>query len=1798
MKEITHIIHIADLHIRSGDIAKSRYSEYEIVMTRIIEDLSSYQPILNKQAIIIIAGDIFHHKLKIESPGLKLSLNFISGLSKLAQVYIIRGNHDYKQAFPDEPDLIESLLSIDISNVTYLNKTGHYKVHNIGFGLVSIQDALFSGNTQGITQDLPEFPIPTYFDDDDNIQYKIALFHGPVSKTRLPNGMEIMESHSYPLEWFKGYDSVMLGDIHLQQVNNSTRIENNNLNNFKNSIMIDNHLFINKLNWAYPGSTIQQDFGETLLGHGFLIWDLPKNNIQCYHTYNDYGFVTIRKNSENEWLVNIKKQFENKWIPLEKIIIESWFPKNIFLRIKIFTKNHDYLISNEIYKLFQLYNINVIEIRQDYNNKNNIQENNIEIVPENINLASFNTPNLWIEYLQDKIIQNNESDWKSWLFNKEFLILPNTSIDINKNIIAKINDKNIKFNKKLDEYQTDNDAQHNLFTIKKPFIFNYIQWDYILCFRDNNHFNFDNLEDNINSINAKNAQGKTSFLETICISLFGSGFPSRHNKNYSASIICQEKPPTADAKTIIHITINNIKYIITRVFTIKPCDINKIFCDSKNNTIDKIENNNIINIHTGKPAVDLWVETYIGTIQSFLLSCMISQNVDMDFFGLKSNDQKELLDNALCINVATKFHILLKEAKLHHTYIIDTIKTFITSFNNNKEFDNYPQKIIDTKEELENDIKNKELIITSYDNFNAEIRNLQFTNIALFKLGKPILYENISKNKLEYDSISYDISSYDITNITLEIGAYNNSLKNIGLENIISDYNKEDISNKIKITNAQINNIIKPIISINEINIQINSYNQLKNKICEEIINYNNHENNITYINDLVIKIKKNLENINESLTKNKINIEIRKQQLNELLKSQPIQPLKTIQEFNEYKKNICFFENKYSIYQNLIDILEELKKKTFNKPSNDFDKTKVIDVSSYDTLKYLLHDISIEIYDITDKIQKSINTLNNYQLEYNNTIKSQPLQSKNSNNEYLQWKYKFDVVEKKYNTFQNLKIQYDKINDDIQLPFLSKNKIDTELILLKTKLSKLENINYEDILHKQKKYDEILSQIKVIELNINDYNIKHIEILTNKPIVSIDNYLIIDEEYNKLKDILEKSNLPSDIMLLQSIFSKISNYNNIISNAQKRINEHHQILNTMESHPYNPECWACKKQPWKLHKDVINFQINDLNKDITRATKKITKYESLEIIQSHIDTINKFNNIKNKKIIAYDYLQWKINFDYIVEQLDLNKQLYQNLSSILITLQNEITNYEEVKDIQNKINNYDIDINTWQLKNQYDIINNDFNIWNTYDYWTDDNEKNIQFKLWQTKINTFEQDIKDIQLVIHEYNIQQNNLFITQKQIENDILAIDWIKYNEYNEKYTDIYNDTIKWKILIDTQEFWIQEQQKTTYIDLWKNNIIDIEEHILNEQRQYETQYIESQNVSILLQKLETLYKLKIEENELIEKIIILDNYIKVWNSIQILENELILYNKINESWNITDKINDLQHIINNINKINKLKLIIKDYQIAYDLWDEWNYIENNYIFIKDIEININKKQLEISLLQHEFNNYKDTISIIKTHNDYLNIIESRSEMLSSLYNEFAGFNNWIYNDKVIPSLVTSVNDIIKDICNNRPLFIKCNVNKLTNGSISLDWFLQDGPSTPPIEKASGFQKFIVGIAIRIALGSLGASGIKATQLFIDEGFQMLDGDNLAKVNDFLDILLLKYKQIVIVSHLQDLNDCAKKHIIIKRNINETTSQLQFGDKHFYDKPSKIKKIYDKPIKNIKLSIETKKKIIIKK
>ena len=62
---------------------------------------------------------------------------------------------------------------------------------------------------------------------------------------------------------------------------------------------------------AYPSSLIQQNFGEKVTKHGFLLWDIETKDIQEHDIETEYGFYQFRIKSledienDNEILTNL-----------------------------------------------------------------------------------------------------------------------------------------------------------------------------------------------------------------------------------------------------------------------------------------------------------------------------------------------------------------------------------------------------------------------------------------------------------------------------------------------------------------------------------------------------------------------------------------------------------------------------------------------------------------------------------------------------------------------------------------------------------------------------------------------------------------------------------------------------------------------------------------------------------------------------------------------------------------------------------------------------------------------------------------------------------------------------------------------------------------------------------------------------------------------------------------------------------------------------------------------------------------------------------------------------------------------------------------------------------------------------------------------------------------------------------------------------------------------------------------------------------------------------------------------------
>jgi len=268
---LNYIFHLSDLHIRNGDKISCRYDEYNGVFNNTIISIKNKIDELKltfNDFIIIISGDVFHHKNSIENYSLLLYKNFIEKLVKLGRVIIFHGNHDKNQSEIDQPSLVYS-SSFNIENLTILNDTTTFNIDNIGFSYVSIDDTLDIYRNSGRIQDLPRFP-----EIIGDVKYKIGLFHGPIQGMKTDLGFDFGEE-AYDVEKFDGLETVLCGDIHKRQVFD--------IPGKKKAYMI--------------GSTIQQNFGEKITKHGYGVYDIEKDEYDFVDLPNPKPFLSFYINS-------------------------------------------------------------------------------------------------------------------------------------------------------------------------------------------------------------------------------------------------------------------------------------------------------------------------------------------------------------------------------------------------------------------------------------------------------------------------------------------------------------------------------------------------------------------------------------------------------------------------------------------------------------------------------------------------------------------------------------------------------------------------------------------------------------------------------------------------------------------------------------------------------------------------------------------------------------------------------------------------------------------------------------------------------------------------------------------------------------------------------------------------------------------------------------------------------------------------------------------------------------------------------------------------------------------------------------------------------------------------------------------------------------------------------------------------------------------------------------------------------------------------------------------------------------
>lgn len=262
---IKKIIHIADVHIRNFQ----RLEEYTSKLNELNEKIKEITKDYNNDEIrIVISGDIVHSKNSISNELIAFVSSWIRSLEEFGKVIAISGNHDLMVGNMSRVDTLTAIFTASkFSNSIHLDSylgydSGIVPDDNVCWALYSIFTDYRKPNIEQAKKDFPDNTI-------------IGLYHGTIVGATLNNGT-VVES-GIDGDEFYGCDFVAAGDIHKRQ-----------------------EIKRGDVTIVYPGSLIQQTFGETVTQHGFVVWDLEKNNHEFIDLSNEYSLYDFEiKNVED-----------------------------------------------------------------------------------------------------------------------------------------------------------------------------------------------------------------------------------------------------------------------------------------------------------------------------------------------------------------------------------------------------------------------------------------------------------------------------------------------------------------------------------------------------------------------------------------------------------------------------------------------------------------------------------------------------------------------------------------------------------------------------------------------------------------------------------------------------------------------------------------------------------------------------------------------------------------------------------------------------------------------------------------------------------------------------------------------------------------------------------------------------------------------------------------------------------------------------------------------------------------------------------------------------------------------------------------------------------------------------------------------------------------------------------------------------------------------------------------------------------------------------------------------------------
>ncbi len=257
-----------------------------------------------------------------------------------------------------------------------------------------------------------------------------------------------------------------------------------------------------------------------------------------------------------------------------------------------------------------------------------------------------------------------------------------------------------------------------------------------------------------------------------------------------------------------------------------------------------------------------------------------------------------------------------------------------------------------------------------------------------------------------------------------------------------------------------------------------------------------------------------------------------------------------------------------------------------------------------------------------------------------------------------------------------------------------------------------------------------------------------------------------------------------------------------------------------------------------------------------------------------------------------------------------------------------------------------------------------------------------------------------------------------------------------------------------------------------------------------------------------------------------------------------------------------------------KLQELDKKIQDYQLHRkvrntEVWDSIKLLEEK---LEDINKILDSTKEETKGDYHQLSlKYQEKLKLIEAIEENKNSYEF-FDVYSQLIDKKTGIKS----------------TILKSVCASLEKYVNYYLNIITDFQISIEWDKDiqiytidagsEGKSLEkiPVDLASGFQKFILDIILRISLSKMFLNN-NFLNLIIDEGFGNLDTENLTEFCKVLNKLRYQFRNIFIITHNEEVKSYGTKFLNVKvcksgksliRNI-DTSIRIDLEEPEIVDK-----------------------------